>query len=176
MKLEDFIIESTNIVLKPTNLDYAEDIFRSFTPELTIYMQPKAAEKIKETIEYINGSMARNAAGGNLGLVILKKESGEFLGNAGLHHTDTKTPELGIWVKKAAHGHGYGKEAMFALKKWADDNLDYEYILYPVDHRNFASRRIPEALGGKVFREYDSIGQSGNQMHTLEYRIYKNKK
>ena len=37
---------------------------------------------------------------------------------------------MGVWLKKSVHGHGFGKEAMTAIKKWADDNLDYDYILY----------------------------------------------
>ena len=39
-----------------------------------------------------------------------------------------------------------GKEAITALKHWADANLRYEYLAHPVDRRNGASRRIPESL------------------------------
>ena len=98
------------------------------------------------------------------------------MGCAGLHHIDKKTPELGIWIKKSAHGHGYGKETMVALKEWADKNLSYEYILYPVAKENYPSRKIPEFLHGKVEREYDKINMSGKKLHLLEYRIYPPKK
>ena len=83
-----------------------------------------------------------------------------------------KTPELGIWIKKSAHGHGYGKEAVVALKEWANENIEYEYILYPVVDENYASRRIPEFLGGKIAREYDKESMSGKKWHFIEYRIY----
>jgi [ribosomal protein S5]-alanine N-acetyltransferase len=104
--------------------------------------------------------------------VILKKENNEFLGCVGAHHIDTKTPEFGIWIKKSTHGNGYGKDSVYALKKWADINIDYEYLLYPVEAENYPSRRIPESLDGKIFREYDKINMSGKNQHLLEYRIY----
>ena len=117
-------------------------------------------------------SIKENKAGTNLQMVVLNKETGDFLGCAGLHKIDEKTPELGIWIKKSAHGHGYGKEAMHALKSWADQNLNYDYILYPVDTRNVVSRRIPESLGGKITREYSLVSETGRKLHMVEYRIY----
>ncbi|MDZ4875470.1 MAG: hypothetical protein CLLPBCKN_004866 [Chroococcidiopsis cubana SAG 39.79] len=65
-----------------------------------------------------------------------------------------KTPEFGIWLK-TAHGRKYGLEAIRGIKNWAEQNLDYEYFLYPVNRANIASRKIPETLGGKVVREYE---------------------
>lgn len=175
MDTSKITIETENLLLKPLSLDYKEDIFKAFTPEITVFMYPKPAEKIEETIEYLEGAMKRNEAGTDFGVAIVDKKTGEFLGNGGLHHIHTREPELGIWIKKSAHGHGYGKEAMIAMKNWAEENLDYDFILYPVDRDNHASRRIPEAMGGKVFDEHESVGLGGNKMNTLEYRIYKTK-
>jgi [ribosomal protein S5]-alanine N-acetyltransferase len=169
-------IETKNLCLKGITLDYKDNIFREFTTEITTHMFPKSAERIEETIEFIEISIKENKDGSNFQIVILDKKSKDFLGCGGLHHIDRKTPELGIWIKKSAHGHGYGKEAMIALKEWADKNLDYEYILYPVVEENYPSRRIPEFLDGKVAREYDKINMSGKNLHLLEYRIYPPKK
>jgi RimJ/RimL family protein N-acetyltransferase len=176
MDTSKIIIETENLFLKPISLECKEDCFREFTPEITVFMHPKPAEKIEETIEYIEGAMKRNEAGTDFGVMILNKNTGEFFGNGGLHHINTREPELGIWIKKSAHGHGYGKEAMFAMKKWADENLDYNFIIYPVDRDNPASRRIPEAMDGKVFAEYKKTGLGGNKLNILEYRVSKNKK
>jgi RimJ/RimL family protein N-acetyltransferase len=176
MNTSNITIETKNLLLKGITLDYKDDMFREFTPEITTYMFPKPAEKIEETIAFINSSIKENTEGSNLQIVILDKKNGEFLGCGGLHHIDAKTPELGIWIKKSAHGHGYGKETMAALKEWADENLDYEYILYPVVEENYASKRIPEFLGGKVMKEYEKTNMSGNTHHMLEYWIYPPKK
>jgi hypothetical protein len=45
--------------------------------------------------------------------------------------------------------------------------LYYEYFLYPVDRANTPSRKIPEALGGKVAREYEYKKMSGNILDLL---------
>ena len=166
-------IESGRLLLVPISMDYKEEIFKEFTKDITTFMYPKPADDISETEVFINNSLKELEEGSNLQLVVVKKESGEFLGCGGLHKVNTRTPELGIWLKKTAHGNGYGREAMAITKEWADKNLDYEYILYPVAEKNAPSRKIPESLGGKIEREYDSEGLGGNKFYCLEYRIYK---
>lgn len=174
MDTSNITIKTKNLLLQPITLDYKEEIFKEFTPEITIYMFPKSADKIEETIKFIEISMKENKEGSNFQVVVLNKKTKEYLGSAGIHNINTKTPELGIWIKKSAQGNAYGKEAMIAFKEWADNNLDYEYILYPVVDINYASRRIPEFLGGKISREYDKENMSGIKQHLLEYRIYSN--
>ena len=106
---------------------------------------------------------------------MLNKQTLEFLGLVGIHSLDTKFPEYGIWLKKSAHGNGFGKEAVHALNDWMEKNWDYEYIIYPVDVRNTCSRKIPISLGGKEFRQYEAKNMSGNILQMVEYHIYKNK-
>ena len=139
-------------------------------------MYPQPAKKIKETENFILDSIKKNLKGENLQLVILKKKSNEFLGCIGLHKINTKTPELGIWVKKSEHGNKYGLEAISALKKWANQNLNYTYLYYPVAKKNIPSRKIPELLGGKLIKEYIGENIKGKKIKEVEYRIYKNKK
>jgi RimJ/RimL family protein N-acetyltransferase len=172
MDTSNLILETKNLCLKSITLDYQDEIFKEFTPEITVFMFPKPAEKIDETIAFIESSIQDNKTGKNWQVVILKKDNSEFLGCAGLHHIDVKTPELGVWIKKSAHGHSYGKEAIVALKEWADQNLDYDYLLYPVADKNIASRKIPKSLGGIITNESDKVGMGGNKFHALEYRIY----
>ncbi|MBU1682460.1 GNAT family N-acetyltransferase [Patescibacteria group bacterium] len=176
MDTSNITIETKNLYLKGITLEYKDDIFREFTTEITTHMFPKPAEKIEETIEFFETSIKENEEGSNCQIVVLDKKGKDFLGCAGIHHIDRKTPELGIWIKKTAHGNSYGKEAMIALKEWADKNLDYEYLLYPVVDENYPSRRIPEFLGGKIAREYDEVNMSGKKQHILEYRIHRTKK
>jgi [ribosomal protein S5]-alanine N-acetyltransferase len=175
MNTSNITIETLNLTLKGITLDYAKDIFKEFTEDITTHMYPKPAEKIDETIEFIKDSIKQNKAGNNFQIVILDKESKEFFGCAGVHHINKKTPELGIWVKKSEHGNSYGKEVINALKEWADKNLDYKYLLYPVAEENYASRRIPEAMGGEIAREYDEVNMSGKKLHILEYQIHPHK-
>jgi len=176
MDTSNITIETKNLCLKGITFEYKGDIFREFSPEITTHMFPKPADKIEETEEFIETSIKENKEGSNFQIVILDKKSKNFLGCGGVHNIDRKTPELGIWIKKSAHGHGYGKEAIIALKEWADENLNYDYLLYPVVDENLPSRRIPEFFGAKIAREYDEKNMSGKKQHILEYRIYPKKK
>ncbi len=135
-------------------------------------MFPKPPDVIDETLEFIRSARSKMQVGEDLPVVVLSRSTGEFLGCAGIHHLDTETPELGIWIKASAHGNKYGLEAVTALTGWARANLLFDYLMYPVDRRNVASRKIPESLGGLVEAEYEKTNASGAVLDTLEYRIY----
>ena len=171
-RLDDLEIRSPRLRLVPSALEYAPAIFASFTAEVTKYMFPAPAREIAETEAFLRGARAATEAGTDLQVVILNGETEEFLGHGGLHHIDARTPELGIWIKTAAHGNGYGREAVTSLALWARANLNFDYLIYPVDRRNIASRRIPESLGGVIEAEYAMTNASGNELEILEYRIY----
>lgn len=165
-------IETDRLLLLPISTENVEDIFHNFTADITTYMYPQPAEKVEQTEWFVSGAIEKMEKGIDIQMVFYDKSNNEFLGCAGLHHIDWPTPELWVRAKKQAHGQWYGREAMFALKKWADENLTYEYILYPVDQNNIPSRKIPELLWAKVEREYDEKNLAGTELHILEYRIY----
>ena len=165
-------IQGERVRLVSLAMDYDTDIFREFTPEITRYMTPKSADKIEETHAFIQGSRASMKEGHNLQLAILLAETGEFLGCCGLHgREEMRKPELGIWLKKGAHGHGYGREAITTLVHWANENLDLDSFIYPVDKANTASRKIPESLGGKVVREVKVKALTGHILDEVIYEI-----
>lgn len=176
MNLLKVEISTSRLLLKPISLECKADIFLEFTAEITTYMFPAPAHDISETEGFIENAVKKLKNGIDLLLVISEKSSQEFLGCTGLHNLNSKYPELGIWLKKSAHHYGYGLEAITALKEWAGKNLDYEYLIYPVDRDNFASRRIPEYLNGKLAKEYDKVSQSGRILHIKEYQIHKEEK
>jgi RimJ/RimL family protein N-acetyltransferase len=138
-------------------------------------MFPKPADDISETEEFINSSLPGMRDGTNMQMVMTLKDTNEFLGLAGLHDVNSNTPVLGLWVKKSAHGNGYGKEAITAMYNWAKENLQFEYLKYSVDKDNLPSIKIPESLGGIVTEETTMTGLAGNVLNLLEYRIYYNK-
>jgi ribosomal-protein-alanine N-acetyltransferase len=172
LSLLNLSIAGERVRLVPTTHDHAEAIFREFSEEITRYMYPRPAARMEETLDFIERSRERMAAGANLQLTILSRETGEFLGCCGLHgESNPKSPELGIWVKRAAHGRGYGREAIVALVRWASDNLVVDHILYPVDRNNLASRKIPESLGGTIVAEKSDVGHGGNPLDLVIYRL-----
>ncbi|WP_414619248.1 GNAT family N-acetyltransferase [Calothrix sp. CCY 0018] len=164
-------IECARLLLKSISLAYKKPIFDTFTEEITTYMYPRPAKNIAETASFIKNSLEGMKNEHELILVILKKDSQEFLGCAGIHRINSKHPEFGIWLKKTAHHHGYGLETVTAMKNWCEENLDCEYFTYPVDEENYPSRRIPEKLGGEIVRTYQKRNLSGRILNLVEYKI-----
>lgn len=173
MDLLKVIIESERLRLVPTSEKYAEEIFKEFTPEITEFMYPKSPKRIEETLAFIRSSIEKMNEDEELQVVILDKKTGEFIGHGGLKGLKSAAPEPGIWIKKGAFGHKYGREAVRALKEWAEHNLRYKYLVYPVAKKNIPSRKIAESLGGVVEREMKKTNMSGNILDMVEYRIYK---
>lgn len=166
-------LESERLILKTISLEYKWEIFAEFTSDITTYMFPKPAENLKETECFIKNVIRHWENGIDLTLVILKKVDLEFLGICSLHRLCSDTPEFGIWLKKSAHGHRFGREAIHCLKSWAEDNLDCDYFTYTVDKQNIPSRKIPESLGGRVVRSFQQMNLSGTLLDLLVYRIDK---
>ncbi|MFZ4632306.1 MAG: GNAT family N-acetyltransferase [Patescibacteria group bacterium] len=172
--IDDFKIITEHLILVPINIIYKDTLFKEFTPEVARFLTPQPTGNIENTIFFINDSRGKTIRGEELQLIALNKGTNEFLGCIGLHEINTKQPELGIWFKKSAWGKGYGKESMLALKQWADNNLDYEDIAYPVFKENIPSRKIAEFLGGIIIAELKSKNQNGMEFDEVKYIIKRN--
>lgn len=174
-------IETERLVLMPITMEYAEDIFTEFTQEITTYMSPKPAKGISETEKFIQESIDKMMTRKNYQAVILDKFSKEFLGCVGLHMKNPKAPELGIWIKKSAFGKKIGREAVAWVSDRAQKNLEFEYVVYPVDKDNIPSRKIAESIWGIVEKDNDGNEiitnhptiDPNSEIHWVEYRIYK---
>ncbi len=165
-------IEAERLILRSLEARDGPDIFNEFTSEITRLMYPKPAETPEETLAFIARSRENMAFGKDVVLAITDKKTGEFLGVCGFHGKDAPTtPELGIWLKKAAHGNKYGREAVMTLSSWAVDHIDFAYAIYPVDRANVASRKIPEALGGEITEEKTVKMMSGGYLDEVVYKI-----
>lgn len=164
-------LDTDRLRLESISDAYTDAIFGEFTPTIATYMYPAPAQERTDTEHFVAQAVQNNAQGRDLTLVILDRQTGEFLGCIGLHNLTEPRPAFGIWVKESAHMHGYGREAVRALKRWADRFLDYEYLTYPVDSRNMASRKIPESLGACIVNQYDGTGGMGQPLTLITYRI-----
>lgn len=171
--LSNTIIQTERLTLRPISLQFAEEMFKKFNDDITLYMYPKPSHDIAETIKYIKDAQLEIKNGTALTLCMTLKSTGEYIGNCGIHNINTTTPELGIWIKKAAHGNKYGQEALKGAKQWADTNLQYNYLTYPVAKENIPSRKIAESLGGVVKKEYQKRMLTGKKWDMVEYHISK---
>lgn len=164
-------IESARLLIRAVNPSDTSDIFREFTPAVTLFMLSRPFANRPDAEAFVYRSLQRLRDQTALTTVIFDKATGEFLGCIGLHELDTPTPEFGIWLKESAWGSGYGREAVSTLKQWADSQLNFDYLLYPADIRNLASRKIAESLGGQIARHHSVTSGSGQELILAEYRI-----
>lgn len=171
----DVIIETRRLTLIPVSDKYVEDMTTHFTAEITQYMWPSAPKPKDEIAQHIILKRDEMVGCKELMMLILSKNDKDFLGICSIHKANTETPELGIWLKKSAHGNKYGIESIAALKEWAETHLNYVYLKYPVDKKNISSRKIAESLGGKMEDEYLKQSESGSTLDEVEYRFYKNR-
>jgi ribosomal-protein-alanine N-acetyltransferase len=171
--LSETRVETERLLIRPTGLADLDPIFNEFTDRVTTYMFPRPARSIDETAKFIADSIEGQLNGTNYQVtMVLRDDPKCFVGCSGIHHPDSRTPELGLWVAERHQGKGFGTEAISALCRWAAQEIDCDYLQYQVDQANIASRKIPEGLGGDVEDEYDLITPDGRTLNILEYRIY----
>jgi [ribosomal protein S5]-alanine N-acetyltransferase len=166
-------IETERLILEPVSLEYANEMFNELTEEIVKFLSFYKPKAVDEEITFINDSIKGMKDGKKLMLVVLDKKTREYLGNAGIENIDTNAPEVGIWIKKKAHGKKIGREAVLGVKKWADRNLIFDYIIYPFHKDNIASRKIAEALGGVYASSGIRSFPSGKQFLADIYHVKK---
>ena len=166
-------IITDRLILRPTSFIDLDPIFRNFNERVTRFMFPSPATSSVESASFIADSIDGMFNRTNLQLTILRKDlQNRFAGCAGLHHPESQTPEIGIWLAEDSQGMGLGLEAVEAICNWAAGEVECDYIRYPVDRDNGPSRKIPESLGAEIEDEYDRITPNGRILNIVEYRIY----
>ena len=172
LELDQVEVVSSRLKLRPVTRQYAERIFAEFTPDITRYMMTQPSGRIEDTRAFIDKAAVGRSNQTDLALVILQRETEEFLGMCGLHsQARSLEPHLGIWIKKKAHGSGYGREAVTALCNWAWQNLNYPVLRYDIDRANEASRRVVESLGGYIVGEERTPRLNIEPLDTVIYHI-----
>ena len=83
-----------------------------------------------------------------LQLAIVFAESGELLGDCGLHFLDDgRQVELGITLSPAGQGRGLAAEALECVIRYAFDTLGKHRVLAVTDADNLAAARLFRRLG-----------------------------
>lgn len=172
MNLNDVVIETKRLKLTPINDSHLMPIYKHFTISITKFMFPQPSGNIGDTEDFIQTSIKGLNNGTNLQLVIHDNETNKFLGCAGLHNIGSIDPELGVWIRKSFHSQGFGMEAVRGLIKWANTNIQFAHLKYPVDKHNRSSRRIPLSCGGKFVKSYSLLNMNNTkELDIVEYWI-----
>jgi RimJ/RimL family protein N-acetyltransferase len=171
MKLQSVALTTARLSLRSFTGADAPDSFAASTPTLTRFMGWDPSPSLEAFAQVWSAWMPRMASGTDLPLVIRLKATGEFLGMAGLHHIGSSEPEIGIWIKEAAHGLGYGREAVAAAIAWASKHVGATAFIYPVVTENRASRHLAESLGGTLADTRQMRKPSGVVLDEVVYRL-----
>ncbi|MBV8663828.1 MAG: GNAT family N-acetyltransferase [Hyphomicrobiales bacterium] len=148
--LPDIVLASKRLNLRPFKPEDASETFAAITPGVTRFMSWEPPATSEAFAEVWRAWLPAITAGTDLHLVIRLRSNGEFFGLVGLHGIDDPAPELGVWIKETAHGHGYGREAVKTVIAWASPRFDIGHFVWPVAEANLPSRRLAEALNGAI--------------------------
>ena len=157
-----FMLETERLIIQPYSNSFLEEYYKEFTDEITKYQYPDSFSNINTANEIVSGFVKDMEQGNMLELVILTQE-GEFIGSMEAFGIKEKTPEIGLWLKRSAHGKGYGYEALKGLLDHLNATGKYQYYIYEVDVRNVASIRLVEKFhfekGADVTMVYTEVGE-----------------
>ncbi|MDC6365774.1 MULTISPECIES: GNAT family N-acetyltransferase [Flavobacteriaceae] len=166
--MEHYIDE--HITLVPISMDYAKDMFASFNEDIIKFLPlDNPPSRIEETKAFVEHSVTQMQRGNDLVWVILYDNV--FAGCCGIHSIPSKQPHFGLWVKKEMQGKGIGKKVVGYGLHWGINNLDVEYIKYPVDKRNTKSLKLIEDMRLKLCDHY--LMGNTKKLQIDEYRIHK---
>ncbi len=162
-------ILTERLCLIPIEKTHACSIARYFDCDTVKYMSPPAVESLEQAEKIIDGFIALKEKGTDYVYAVTLKTDGEFLGVAGLHNLCT-APEAGVWIKSGARKNGYGKEAVGGILASAM-NSGIEEVIYPVDRRNEASKKIALFYGGKFCGRHEEKTPDGRTLYIEKYII-----
>jgi RimJ/RimL family protein N-acetyltransferase len=170
--LSTLILTGKRVNLAPLIPSHSHDLLKEFDANITQFMVPAPINSITHAMGFIGATNQLKRQNKALILAVIHPISNLFLGCVALiTRPDIDKPEIGIWIKKSAHGHYYGRDAVRTICEWASEALCFKALIYPVDKRNIASRKIAESLGGQIVREQITLKEGGGNLNEVVYEI-----
>ncbi|UKB84618.1 GNAT family N-acetyltransferase [Chryseobacterium sp. MEBOG06] len=167
----DIIIKTDRLILKPIDPLYIDDINRHFTAETTKYMPFTPNGNRNDITKFVEESKMLLSKNTDLVMVAVDPDK-NFIGCCGIHNITSESVELGLWLKQSVQGIGLGTEIIMNLIEFLENNFTFEYIIYPVDQENIASKKIPEKLGFIPYKRYQKNKGTSSFLNIIEYRKY----
>lgn len=149
------VIETERLTLRPLALGDLDEMatLLADAEALRLWGEPLDREGARAWIER---NIARYAAHGFGRCAVIWRETGELVGDCGLHRTVVEGVdeiELGWITRRAFWGRGIATEAGAAWRDHGLGTLGLRRIISMVSPVNAASRRVAEKLGFTVERE-----------------------
>ena len=168
-------LETKRLILKTaelSDLDMLVALRSDFdVMESTGYGGTQTKEEVREYLDFAISYQEKHGMGFCL---VFEKESGSFIGEAGLFHLlfDDTQPEieLGYHLHKKFWGKGYGTELARALIQWGFENLSINKLVSTTYPDNIASQKVLTKAGFDCM----SKKQLPDGTKLFWYEIYKN--
>jgi RimJ/RimL family protein N-acetyltransferase len=143
-------IMTDRLVIRRLELADADAVWRyKQMPEAVQYQswRPVSLEEVQSFI-LRNQRVAPNAPGEWLQVAVCLKDSGELIGDTGLHFLDDSAQaEIGYTISPMHQRRGYGTEAVRAVLGYLFAGLGKHRVTASIDPRNTPSAAVLEKLG-----------------------------
>lgn len=166
----EVILQTERLCIRPFDFSYLEAYYKEFSDEITRLQYPDSFPDMEAARETVSEFVQEMEQGNMLELVILSKE-GEFIGSMEAFGIREEAPEVGLWLKKAAHGNGYGYEALKALIEYLDSFRVYTHYIYEADVRNQPSIHLVHKFSHKKKGCEEIVTESGKKLNLEMYYI-----
>lgn len=147
----DFLISTERLGIRSLESADAEAMFAYRSDPAISRYQSWEPVSVAEVREFISGleeiELAAPGRWYQLGIVL--RDSGELVGDVGIHAQgeDPRQVEVGITLAKAFHGRGFATEALRAVLAYLFRDLGKHRVFASVDPRNEASIALLERSG-----------------------------
>lgn len=166
----DVRLETERLELRPATPADADFLLQLFSiPEVWRYLPPGppfTSERAKAGIER---RMKLEMERGFSPMLVLRKDTGEFIGNAGLQGVpDTSEVEIAYHYLPSSWGHGYGTEAAISILADGLDRVGLARIIAICVPENIGSWRIMEKAGMRYVGLASYYGLVGLKKYVAE--------
>ena len=171
------MITTKRLHLRPIEPADREQVFRYRSDAETNQYQGWVPSTLSEVDEFIAKQTAEiNTPETWFQLVMLERDSGQLIGDVGLHFIDPENfqAEMGITLDKSFHGQGYATEALSGVMEYLFNELNKHRIVTSIDPANVSSISLVERLGMRKeghFRE--SLLVDGQWVDDVVYALLK---
>ena len=163
-------LETPRLVLRPATHEDAELLLKLFSiPEVWRYLPPGPPYTLERAHAGIERRMKLEGTRGFSPMLVFRKDTGEFIGNAGLQPVpETSEVEIAYHYLPSVWGKGYGTEAAIAILADGLGRLGLSNIIAICIAENVGSWRIMEKAGMRYVGRASYYGLEGLKKYVAE--------
>lgn len=150
-------LETERLLLRPQTMDDWPAYARLMMSDQAVYLD--GPHSLGDAWGLFCHNLAQWPLMGQGTLMIESRETGECLGQVGIHYGPLfPEHELGWQLYPGAEGNGYAFEAAEALRDWAFAVRGLESLVSHIDPENHGSRKLAERLDAELELDPDRPG------------------